>query len=192
MGFSENLRDMRKEKNLSQEQLAEILGVSRQSVSKWESDGAYPETEKLIQLAERLGVSLDTLLLDRKSAANATDKTPLDREAPRSFCGKIFIKSFNGSALTQCNSFAIRKVYLKTKAEPACSIIGADTSNSLSALSFELGGGQTLGWYSTAEDAQKEMDEIYDAIQNGETVYELQYSADVEVKTFSVKLKNRN
>jgi transcriptional regulator with XRE-family HTH domain len=180
---------MRKEKNLSQEQLAEILGVSRQSVSKWESDGGYPETEKLLQLAEKLDVSLDTLLLDRKNTVNTTDKTPSDREMPRPFDRKISIKSFNASVLTQCNSFAIRKTIFKTKKEPVCSIIGADTSNSLSQLSYELGGGQTLGWYATVEDAQKEMDEIYKAVQNGEAVYELKYNADVEVKAFGVKLK---
>ena len=40
MGFSENLRELRKERNLSQEGLAELLGVSRQAVSKWEQGGS--------------------------------------------------------------------------------------------------------------------------------------------------------
>ena len=48
MGFSENLQILRKMKNMSQEQLAERLDVSRQAVSKWESGNGYPETEKLI------------------------------------------------------------------------------------------------------------------------------------------------
>lgn len=47
MSFSENLRRARKTKGLSQEELAALLGVSRQAVSKWEQGTVYPETEKL-------------------------------------------------------------------------------------------------------------------------------------------------
>ena len=45
MSFGENLKTVRKEKQLSQEELAELLDVSRQSVSKWEQDLGYPEVE---------------------------------------------------------------------------------------------------------------------------------------------------
>lgn len=65
MTLGEKLAKLRREKNYTQEQLAELLGVSRQAVSKWESDSAYPETEKLIRLAKLYGCSLDELLLDR-------------------------------------------------------------------------------------------------------------------------------
>lgn len=47
MEFYENLQKLRKSKNLSQEDLASKLGISRQAVSKWESGNAYPETENL-------------------------------------------------------------------------------------------------------------------------------------------------
>ena len=50
--FINNLKKIRKNNNLSQEQLAEILGISRQAISKWESGSAYPEMEKIIQLCE--------------------------------------------------------------------------------------------------------------------------------------------
>ena len=52
----------RKELNYTQEQLADILGVSRQSISKWESDIAYPETDKLIELGKLFDCSMDYLL----------------------------------------------------------------------------------------------------------------------------------
>ena len=52
----------RKELNYTQEQLADILGVSRQSISKWESDMVYPETEKLIELGKLFDCSMDYLL----------------------------------------------------------------------------------------------------------------------------------
>lgn len=62
MTFGEKLSKLRKENNYTQEQLADILNVSRQSVSKWESDTAYPETDKLICLASLFECSTDYLL----------------------------------------------------------------------------------------------------------------------------------
>ena len=64
MTFGEKLSKARKENNYTQEQLADILGVSRQSISKWESDVTYPETDKLIRLSELFHCSLDYLLKD--------------------------------------------------------------------------------------------------------------------------------
>ena len=60
--LSENLKRIRKEHNLSQEALAEQLGVSRQSVSKWESSQAYPEMEKIVLICKLYNVGVDDLL----------------------------------------------------------------------------------------------------------------------------------
>lgn len=62
MNLSDNLRKIRKEHNLSQEQLAEKLGVSRQSVSKWESNQAYPEMDKVVQICNMFNINIDELL----------------------------------------------------------------------------------------------------------------------------------
>lgn len=62
MKFGENLQKIRKLKNLSQEDLALELEVSRQAVSKWESGTGFPEAEKLIAISEILNCSLDDLL----------------------------------------------------------------------------------------------------------------------------------
>ncbi len=62
MKLPEKILYCRKRAGLSQEALAERLGVSRQAVSKWETGEALPETNKLAALAERLGVSVDWLL----------------------------------------------------------------------------------------------------------------------------------
>lgn len=64
MSIGEKLAKLRKENNYTQEQLATILEVSRQSISKWESDLAYPETDKLIRLAKLYDCSLDYLMKD--------------------------------------------------------------------------------------------------------------------------------
>ena len=54
MNFGKNLQILRKMTNLTQENLAEKLDVSRQTVSKWEQNLAYPEIEKLIEVCELL------------------------------------------------------------------------------------------------------------------------------------------
>lgn len=60
--LSKNLKKIRKENNLSQEQLAEKLGVSRQAISKWESEQAYPEMDKILSLANMFNLNIDDLL----------------------------------------------------------------------------------------------------------------------------------
>jgi len=62
MNLGNNLIILRKKENISQEELAEKLNVSRQAVSKWESGGGYPETENLIRICEIFNCSMDTLI----------------------------------------------------------------------------------------------------------------------------------
>lgn len=62
MSFRKNLEYLRKGKKLSQEDLADKLDVSRQSVSKWESGAAYPETEKILSICKIFDCSLDELM----------------------------------------------------------------------------------------------------------------------------------
>lgn len=64
MSFGEKLQQLRKENGLSQEDLAHQLNVSRQAVSKWESQNSYPEMEKIILISELFQVSLDYLMKD--------------------------------------------------------------------------------------------------------------------------------
>jgi transcriptional regulator with XRE-family HTH domain len=66
MNFSEKLQYLRKGKNLSQEELAEVMNVSRQSVSKWELGQSFPDIDKLVDISNYFGFSLDCLLKDDK------------------------------------------------------------------------------------------------------------------------------
>ena len=59
MILGEKLQNLRKENMLSQEKLAELVGVSRQAVSKWETGLSNPDTENLIKLAEIFNLSID-------------------------------------------------------------------------------------------------------------------------------------
>lgn len=63
MSFRTNLQDLRSQRNMTQEQLAMLVGVSRQAVSKWESDKAYPEMDKILAICDLFGCTLDDLVL---------------------------------------------------------------------------------------------------------------------------------
>lgn len=67
MSIGERITDLRKGKNLSQGQLASLLEVSRQAVSKWENDTASPDTLRLIQLADVLSTDVEYLATGKKS-----------------------------------------------------------------------------------------------------------------------------
>ncbi|MCL2854778.1 MAG: helix-turn-helix domain-containing protein [Defluviitaleaceae bacterium] len=62
MKLGEKIQILRKQKNLSQEQLAEQLGVSRQSISKWETDESVPDLPNMVALSEIFNVTTDYLL----------------------------------------------------------------------------------------------------------------------------------
>lgn len=72
MSVGERIADLRKEQNLSQGNLADALGISRQAVSKWENDQACPDTLKLIQLAEVLNTEVEYLATGRKPVYEET------------------------------------------------------------------------------------------------------------------------
>ena len=59
MSFRANLQYLRAQRNMPQEQLAMLLGVSRQAISKWESEKAYPEMDKLLMICDLFGCTLD-------------------------------------------------------------------------------------------------------------------------------------
>ncbi len=67
MNIGERIYGLRKEKGLSQEELAEKLGVSRQSVSKWESGNVMPDIDKAVAMSELFGVTTDYLLTGKKA-----------------------------------------------------------------------------------------------------------------------------
>ena len=84
MTFSEKLIRLRKREGLSQEALAEILGVSRQAVSRWEQGTALPDGGKLLPCARHFGVSVDWLLDEKQGWENlaGTGSAPVEGESP--------------------------------------------------------------------------------------------------------------
>ncbi len=182
MSFAENLKMMRKEKYLSQEQLAEIMGVSRQAVSKWEQGAGYPETEKLISLAKKLDVSLDMLLLDKVHTSASKKETVValnEKELTVPTESAVYIQ--NEDVLVRCYKFSILPVVFPTKREPKFALAGVNSTGILGDNTTQL------GWYKEKEDAQKEIAAIAEAVKSGKRTYQLQYCCKVK-GTFSPKI----
>lgn len=85
MPFGQNVQRLRRAAGLSQEELAERLGVTRQAVSKWERDSAYPEMEKLARMSQLFGVTVEALLNGDPAPAEARPAPPPDGAAAEAF-----------------------------------------------------------------------------------------------------------
>lgn len=90
MSFSENLQYIRTRECITQEQLAEQLDVSRQSVSKWEGGASFPEMDTLLRLCDLYHVDLDTLLRGNVEENDVSDTAGYDRFMSR-FALKISV-----------------------------------------------------------------------------------------------------
>lgn len=95
--FGENLRRIRGEKALTQEQLAECIGVTAQAVSKWECAQSWPDTESLVALADRLEVPLDALLRQRGVGQARLDALPED--------GVLRVVQCRGRTVLTCETY---------------------------------------------------------------------------------------
>lgn len=82
MSIAKRISEIRKQSGISQEKLAELVGVSRQAVTKWESGKANPDTENLLRLAEIFGVSVDELCREEPSIKPLPKINPLVAAAP--------------------------------------------------------------------------------------------------------------
>ncbi len=81
--FNETLRELRKNKNMSQEDIAYQLDVSRQSVSKWESGVSMPDLENVMKLSKLFDVPIDFLLKNKKSDSEFNYYTVEEKEYKR-------------------------------------------------------------------------------------------------------------
>ena len=86
MEFQQRLYDLRKKAGLSQEGLADLLGVTRQAVQKWESGVSRPDLDNLTALAQQFSVSLDYLILGQEPPEPAPGVPP--EAPPLPACGR--------------------------------------------------------------------------------------------------------
>ena len=176
MSFSENLKQLRKEHHLSQEELAELLDVSRQAVSKWEQGQGYPEVEKLLLLSSKLNISLDALMSVETSCDTSANN--------RNISGPIIITSPHENVIATCYKVAASGKMRGGKNSPQYILFGVDRGGS------NFWGEPTtfLGWYASEEQISKEIEEIHKAILKGIPTYTLQFSAKTQRRWASVTI----
>ena len=176
MSFSENLKQIRREHHLSQEELAELLDVSRQAVSKWEQGQGYPEVEKLLLLSSKLNISLDSLM-----SVEINCDTGVKKENKS---GLIVITSPHENVIATCCKVAASGKMRGGKASPQYALFGVDRGGS------NFWGEPTtfLGWYASEEQISKEIAQIHNAISKGIPTYTLQFSAKTKRRWASIKI----
>lgn len=174
MGFSENLKQVRKEHHLSQEELAELLDVSRQAVSKWEQGMGYPEVEKLLLISQTLNISLDSLMSNE--FVSSAENLPVT--------GSIVITSPHEKIIATCYKVVSSAQMHGGKNAPQYALHGMAQGGS------NFWGEPTafLGWYADEEHISKEIEEIYSAISHGVPTYTLQYSVKTRRRWASIKI----
>lgn len=110
MTFAEKLKTIRKQAGMSQEQLAEKLGVSRQAVTKWETGAGIPDIDNIVSVSALFSISIDELLSNEKGEKEQTDFlfdsiTEYDIDGPKRFdmklggAGRLVINGYDGEKL---------------------------------------------------------------------------------------------
>lgn len=117
MNFSEKLKEIRKNEGLSQEQLAEKIGVSRQAITKWETGKGLPDVENMVIIAEIFKTTLDELLRDsvarqEQTAPVYTSETVYDID-----CEKHFDVNIGSAATIILSSGTDEKLHIKLSSE---------------------------------------------------------------------------
>ncbi len=176
MNFAENLRTLRKQRGLSQEELAGIMDVSRQAVSKWEQGEGYPEVEKLLLLSGTLGVSLDSLMGMQTAGA------PLS--ARSTVANPLTITSPHESVVATCRSVLSSQRFRGGKDAPRYALFGTDTAP----RSFFGPSTVFLGWYADRASIESEIAAITEALSGGASAYTLRYSVKVRRRWLGMKI----
>ena len=176
MSFADRLKEYRKDRGFSQEELAEQLDVSRQAIGKWEQGQAYPEVEKLLALCGVLNVSLDALMADELPQGHRnTTAAPAPSES-------ILIPSENGINLIRCVNILCSQPY-KSRKGPKYALFGVSGYTPFWGPHNNL-----LGWYADEASIQQEIRAIREAMRRGESDYTLQYNAKVRRRLGRIEL----
>lgn len=117
MNFSERLKEIRKNEGLSQEQLAEKIGVSRQAITKWETGKGLPDVENMVIIAEIFKTTLDELLRD--SVARQKQEVPvyISETIYDIDCEKHFDVNIGNAAAIILSSGTDEKLHIKLSSE---------------------------------------------------------------------------
>lgn len=175
------LQMLRKQNNLSQEELAEKLGISRQAVSKWERAEASPDTDNLISLAKLYGVTLDELLRTENKSAPVSSGISLKKEdystsgAVVDDDGEIYPQ--RRSSVNSTPQGAPGTIGAEPDAEPTGSTSGTNTYGGDTSGAYNAGGESAKSSGSEADGAKTTDDFVKNVAEFTATVTEKAMSA---------------
>ena len=173
MSVGQNIYNLRKNINLSQEQLAEKLGVTRQMISNWELEESAPDLKQAKELSKIFKVSLDELISN------------LVLEYNGGIARKLTIVSKIENVIVTCDRVISSSEYKGGKTSPKYALFASleDSKNIF------------LGWYASKDDLSNEIEEIKNAFMLGNSSYELKYNVPVTKKLFGLMVnikENKN
>lgn len=162
MKFNENIRNLRRERDYSQEYLAEKLNVTRQTISKWENGAAMPDLKKLTEIADFFSVSMDTLLgieienddKKKESSSNNSNENNYNTEYQKRYTEQLFSIAYqNQYEQNIANHKALKTIAIIVSIAIVCVIFGLILlSNNLDSKINNLQGLiNTLNAQSTAQ-----------------------------------------
>lgn len=117
MNFSEKLKEIRKDKGLSQEQLAEKIGVSRQAITKWETGKGLPDVENMVIIAEIFKTTLDELLRDSAIKQESEKPVFISETIYDIDCEKHFDINIGNASAIILSSGTDEKLHIKLSSE---------------------------------------------------------------------------
>lgn len=177
MSFAERLKEARRSRGLSQEELAAQLDVTRQAVGKWEQGHSYPEVEKLLTLCAVLNTSLDALMADELPK---NCRTEIKAPAPSK---SILIRGENGINLVRCINVQCSQPY-KSRKGPKYALFGVSGYTPFWGPHNNL-----LGWYADEASVQSEIKAIQEAMRRGDPDYTLQYAVKVRRRLGRIEIE---
>ena len=117
MNFSEKLKEIRKKEGISQEQLAEKIGVSRQAITKWETGKGLPDAENMVIIAEIFKTTIDELLMDSVTKAASETSVYTSETIYDIDCEKHFDVNIGSAARVLLLSGDDEKLHIKLSSE---------------------------------------------------------------------------
>lgn len=144
MNLGKKILKIRKDNKMSQDEFAEILNVTRQTISNWENSKNYPDIETLIKISDKFNISLDILLKGDKKMINTIDKQVKDSKK-----FKLFI-IFLISLILIISGFIISTKYIKAEQNKKVEIKYQEIMTNIKMLGF--GERDGIGYSSIIED----------------------------------------
>ena len=187
--FQDKVRQLRLEHDMSQEDLADVLGVTRQSISKYENGTAEPSYNKLAVLVAYFGVSYDDLLAADSIAIKEEKTKPEEIAVIKTSSKKVIVEpTIEVVSLLDAEEES-RFVAFEVAEKPAYFELEHKPNAVLQGVPAKTGGlfkprNVDLAWYKETEDAYKEKEAATKALEDGKKMYDLKYYVPVKKHGF--------